>query len=51
MKRVFGKKNKNTSRPRKSGTRKNRRVLEHINRCIALGVPAEKAQKMNLFVN
>ena len=47
MKRVFGKKNKNTSRPRKSGTRKNRRVLEHINRCIALGVPAEKAQKMN----
>ena len=47
MKRVFGKKNKNTSRPRKSGTRKNRRVLEHTRRCIALGVPAEKATKMN----
>ena len=47
MKRVFGKKNKNTSRPRKSGARKKRRILEHRNRVIALGVPAEQVAAMN----
>ena len=47
MKRVFGKKNKNTSRPRKSGARKKRRILEHKRRVLALGVPEAKVAQMN----
>jgi hypothetical protein len=47
MKRVFGKKNKNTSRPRKSGARKKRRILEHKKRVMALGVPEAKVIQMN----
>ena len=47
MKRVFGKKHKNSSRPKKSGARKKRRIFEHKKRVLALGVPAEKVAQMN----
>ena len=47
VKRVFGKKHKNSSRPKKSGARKKRRILEHKKRVLALGVPAEKVAQMN----
>lgn len=34
--------NNDTTRPRKHGAAKNRRLLEHRKRLIALGVPEEK---------
>jgi hypothetical protein len=42
MLKVNGAKNKNYSRPKKTGARKRRRVLEHQRRLQAMGVPAEK---------
>ena len=39
--------NNDTTRPRKSGAAKNRRLLEHRRRLVALGVPAEKVQQMD----
>ncbi|NQZ56113.1 MAG: hypothetical protein HRT88_01395 [Lentisphaeraceae bacterium] len=46
MLKVNGHKNKNTSRPKKTGTRKRRRVLEHKRRLEAMGVPAAKIIQM-----
>ena len=43
---VHGAKNKNYSRPKKRGTRKRRRVLEHQRRLTAMGVPADKIRVM-----
>ena len=39
--------NNDTTRPRKSGTAKNRRLLEHRRRLAALGVPQEKVMQMD----
>ena len=46
MLKVNGDKNKNTSRPKKTGTRKRRRVLEHKRRLEEMGVPAAKIKQM-----
>ena len=39
--------NNDTTRPRKSGAAKNRRLLEHRRRLVALGVPEEKVLQMD----
>ena len=39
--------NNDTTRPRKSGAAKARRLLEHRRRLTALGVPAEKVKQMD----
>lgn len=39
--------NNDTTRPRKSGAAKSRRLLEHRRRLVALGVPAEKVEHMD----
>lgn len=39
--------NNDTTRPRKSGAAKNRRLLEHRRRLVALGVPQEKVIQMD----
>lgn len=39
--------NNDTTRPRKSGAAKNRRLLEHRRRLVALGVPEAKALQMD----
>jgi len=39
--------NNDTTRPRKSGAAKNRRLLEHRRRLTALGVPEENVLQMN----
>jgi len=39
--------NNDTTRPRKSGAAKNRRLLEHRRRLMALGVPEETVMKLN----
>ena len=46
MKKVKGFKNKNTSRPRKRGTRKKQRLEVHRKRLINLGVPKEKVARL-----
>ncbi len=39
--------NNNTTRPRKSGTAKNRRMLEHKKKLLALGVPEAKVRRLD----
>ncbi len=39
--------NNNTTRPRKSGTAKNRRQLEHRRRLMALGVAEDKVRRLD----
>ncbi len=39
--------NNDTTRPRKSGAAKNRRLLEHRRRLVKLGVPEEKVKQMD----
>lgn len=39
--------NNDTTRPRKSGAARNRRLLEHRRRLMALGVPEEKVLQMD----
>lgn len=39
--------NNDTTRPRKSGAARNRRLLEHRRRLMALGVPEEKVMQLN----
>ncbi len=39
--------NNDTTRPRKSGATKKRRLLEHTRRLVALGVPEEKVKQMD----
>ncbi len=39
--------NNDTTRPRKSGAAKNRRLLEHRRRLTALGVPEAKVKQMD----
>ena len=39
--------NNDTTRPRKSGAAKNRRLLEHRRRLMALGVPEAKVMQMD----
>ena len=39
--------NNDTTRPRKSGAAKNRRLLEHQRRLVKLGVPEEKVKQMD----
>ena len=39
--------NNDTTRPRKSGAAKSRRLLEHRRRLIALGVPEAKVMQMD----
>ena len=39
--------NNDTTRPRKSGAAKNRRLLEHRRRLVKLGVPEEKVNQMD----
>lgn len=39
--------NNDTTRPRKSGAAKNRRLLEHRRRLVALGVPEEKVMQLD----
>ncbi|MDR0994030.1 MAG: hypothetical protein LBN38_05645 [Verrucomicrobiota bacterium] len=39
--------NNDTTRPRKSGAAKNRRLLEHRRRLAALGVPEDKVLQMD----
>lgn len=47
MKEVNGFKNKNLSRPRKSGCAKRRRIMEHKQRVLELGVPASIVATLN----
>ena len=46
MLKVNGHKNKNTSPPKKTVTRKRRRILEHKRRLQEMGVPAEKVKQL-----
>lgn len=39
--------NNDTTRPRKTGAAKNRRLLEHRRRLAALGVPEDKIRQMD----
>ncbi|MGD9781750.1 MAG: hypothetical protein AB7V14_06295 [Kiritimatiellia bacterium] len=39
--------NNDTTRPRKSGAAKSRRLLEHRRSLVALGVPEEKVRQMD----
>lgn len=39
--------NNDTTRPRKSGAARNRRLLEHRRRLMALGVPEAKVMQMD----
>lgn len=39
--------NNDTTRPRKSGAAKNRRLLEHRRRLMALGVPEDRVMQMD----
>lgn len=39
--------NNDTTRPRKSGAARNRRLLEHRRRLMALGVPEEKVLQLD----
>lgn len=39
--------NNDTTRPRKSGAAKTRRLLEHRRRLVALGVPEAKVKQMD----
>ena len=47
MRRVYGKKHKNSSRPKKRGTKLKQRLLQHKARLIALGVPESTIVKLN----
>jgi hypothetical protein len=53
---VHGAKNKNHSRPKKTGAKKRRRIMEHKKRLAALGVPEAKIaqltpKEMHAFLN
>ena len=39
--------NNDTTRPRKSGAARNRRLVEHSRRLVALGVPEDKVMQMD----
>ena len=43
---IKSRKNKNVARPKKKGTAKRRRILEHRSRVAALGVPEEKVAQL-----
>ena len=43
---IKSRKNKNIARPKKTGAKKRRRVLEHKRRLAALGVPEEKVNQL-----
>jgi hypothetical protein len=47
MLKVNGAKNKNYSRPKKTGAKKRRRALEHTRRLEAMGIPAEQVKRLN----
>ena len=46
MLKVNGAKNKNFSRPKKTGAKKRRRVLEHKRRLVGMGVPGDKVNQL-----
>jgi hypothetical protein len=46
MLKVNGHKNKNTSRPKKTGAKKRRRVLEHKRRLMAMGIPESTVKQL-----
>ena len=43
---IKSRKNKNIARPKKSGAKKRRRILEHRRRLVALGVSEEKVSQL-----